>query len=101
MDESREAGALGSKLDEAWARRVKEAEEWNARLESGDLRPSSLTRLTWSMKSLRGGRGYREKIAALEKRWREKDGRMEPSIAWALNDTVGYSFWLGGLFKVM
>jgi ATP-binding cassette, subfamily C (CFTR/MRP), member 1 len=46
------------------------------------------------------GVGYTEKRAALEQHWLNHDGRKEASLAWALNDTFGLSFWLGGLFKV-
>ncbi|KAK7690924.1 hypothetical protein QCA50_006027 [Cerrena zonata] len=101
MDESREAGYLSSKLDEAWAQRVKAAEEWNLRLDNGEIHPGLTTRLRWTLKALRRGQGYRERIAAMEKQWRETDGRKEASLAWALNDTFGRSFWLGGIFKVI
>lgn len=101
MDEVRQAGYLGSKLDEAWSHRVKAAEDWNSQLDKGEIHPDRITRLTWVMKALRSGQGYHEKIAVLEKQWRESDGRKEPSLAWALNDTFGRSFWLGGIFKVV
>ena len=89
-------------MDEAWARRVKEAQEWNARLEKGEIRPPVLKRAKWTFQALRNrGSGYSEKRAALERQWLEHDGRKEASLAWALNDTLGLSFWLGGLFKVL
>ncbi|KAI0806352.1 ABC protein [Irpex lacteus] len=102
LDSSRECGPLGDRLDEAWARRVKEAQEWNARLEKGEIRPPVLKRAKWTFQALRNrGSGYSEKRAALERQWLEHDGRKEASLAWALNDTLGLSFWLGGLFKVL
>ena len=100
MDEPRQAGYLGSKLDDAWARRVQEAEDWNLRLDKGEVHPGFITRLKWTLCALREGNGYHERLAAMEKQWRESDGRKEASLAWALNDTFGYSFWLGGIFKV-
>ncbi|TCD60600.1 hypothetical protein EIP91_009818 [Steccherinum ochraceum] len=100
MDESREAGKLGQKLDEAWARRVKVAEEWNDKLDKGEVYPTLYTRVKWNVQSLRHPGTYAEHRSALEKHWREVDGRREASLVWALNDVFGISFWLGGLFKV-
>ncbi|KAI0661576.1 ABC protein [Cubamyces menziesii] len=101
MDESRESGILGAKLDEAWARRVQAADEWNARLAKGDIKPSLIKRAKWSIQALRGQGSYSERRAALESRWREVDGRKQPSLAWALNDVFGRDFWFGGGFKVI
>ncbi|KAI0342890.1 ABC protein [Trametopsis cervina] len=102
LDSSREAGPLGDKLDEAWDRRVREAEDWNARLDRGEIRPGMFKRAKWSLQALKTrGTSYAERRELLEKRWREHDGRKEASLAWALNDTFGLSFWLGGLFKVL
>ncbi|KAH9856552.1 ABC protein [Lenzites betulinus] len=101
MDESRESGVLGDKLDQAWARRVKAADEWNQRLANGDVKPSAFTRVKWSARALRGKGTYAERRAALEQRWRDTDGRKEASLAWALNDVFGRDFWFGGAFKVI
>ncbi|KAI0768143.1 ABC protein [Trametes elegans] len=101
MDESRESGLLGAKLDEAWARRVKLADEWNDRLVNGEVQPGHLQRAKWSVQALKGQGSYRERRAALEKHWREVDGRREASLAWALNDVLGRDFWYGGIFKVI
>ena len=101
MDYSRESGNLGQQLDEAWARRVQEAKEWNARLENGEIRPSIFKRAKWSVQALRGEGTYSERRAALETHWREVDGRKEASLAWSLNDVFGRDFWFGGAFKVV
>ncbi|KAI0956120.1 hypothetical protein AcV7_006609 [Taiwanofungus camphoratus] len=101
MDETRESGVLGAKLDDAWARRVKGAEDWNARLANGEIRPGFCTRAKWFLKALRSGWHFSEKRAALEQQWRETDGRKEASLAWALNDVFGFTFWTGGVFKVI
>lgn len=107
MDSSREAGYLGDKLDKAWARRVKEADDWNARLADGSIKPGIGKRLKWSIQAAAGrvirGRkseGFHERMQDMEQHWRDVDGRKEASLAWALNDTFGASFWLGGFFKV-
>lgn len=101
MDESREAGVLGDKLDQAWARRVKAANEWNARLAAGDIKPSLYKRAKWSAQALRGSGTYGERRITLEEQWRAVGGRKEPSLAWALNDVFGRDFWFGGAFKVI
>ncbi|TBU32613.1 P-loop containing nucleoside triphosphate hydrolase protein [Dichomitus squalens] len=101
MDYSRESGNLGQQLDEAWARRVQAAKEWNARLDNGEIRPSVFKRIKWSLQALRGKGTYAERRAALETHWREVDGRREASLAWSLNDVFGRDFWFGGAFKVI
>jgi ATP-binding cassette subfamily C (CFTR/MRP) protein 1 len=96
MDSTRECGVLSRNFDEAWARRCAIAEEWNARLEKGEVNPSMLTRARWLFTSLHGGPDMEES----ERQWRTKEGRKEPSIARALNEVFGWTFWSGGLFKV-
>ncbi|KAF7375203.1 ABC protein [Mycena sanguinolenta] len=96
-----EAGYLAEKLDAAWARRVKEAKEWNVGLDDGRIAPPIRLRFIWAVKALRAGTGYRNRRAALEKRWREVTGRREASLAWSLNDVLGHLFWIGGASKVL
>ncbi len=100
LDESREAAYLSNKLDESWTRRVENADIWNARLAKGEIRPGLLKRTKWFFQAMKSGSGYSERRQTLEQHWRDVDGRKEASLAWALNDTFGFSFWLGGLFKV-
>ena len=100
MDESREAGYLGDRLSASWDARVKAAAEWNARLANGEIQPGVMLRTQWFFQSVKAGLGYRARRQELEERWRVKDGMKEASLVWALNDTFGFSFWLGGLFKV-
>jgi len=96
MDSTRECGVLSRSFDEAWARRCAIAEEWNTRLEKGQVNPSMITHVRWLFASLHGGLDTDES----ERRWRVTGGRKEPSIARALNDVLGWTFWTGGLFKV-
>lgn len=92
MDPSREARLLSTQLDEAWARRVAKAKEWNARLASGEIKPSIFQRSEWYAKSLVGKGSYSEQ----EVRWRTVDGKRHASLTWALNDVLGRAFWAGG-----
>ncbi|KAJ7056634.1 ABC protein [Mycena amicta] len=96
-----EAGYLSEKLDNAWERRVKAAEDWNAGLLDGRSNPPLLKRGVWVFASLARGIAFRKHFASLEKHWREAGGRREASLAWALNDVLGHMFWFGGAFKVL
>ncbi|KAG6332161.1 hypothetical protein ID866_6927 [Astraeus odoratus] len=107
LDSSRQAGILSEKFEVAWSKRVKSAEEWNAKLASGEIRPSVMQRLVWILRAIPSEKNqkseaqtYSERLVALEQRWKEIDGLKEASLAWALNDVFGWSFWLGGVFKV-
>lgn len=100
MDESHEAGFLSAKLDEAWARRVTQANDWNLRLEVGSVNPNIFLRLSWTFRAIAGGRDYRQRFESLEKHWRSIGGRKTPSLAWSLNDVFAKMFWVGGAFKV-
>jgi ATP-binding cassette subfamily C (CFTR/MRP) protein 1 len=94
LDERRTSAVLSAKLDAAWARRCAAADEYNARLTAGQIKPSLWTKWKWAMNP-RGGNTMEK-----EKQWREKDGRKEPSLAWSLNEVFGFEFWSAGLFKV-
>ncbi|KAG0705743.1 ABC protein [Suillus ampliporus] len=94
MDTSRESAVLAAKLEAAWQWRVKAAADWNAHLESGELRPSLLKRTGWALRAIpsngqKQGATWSERRKAFQKRWRESEGRKEASLVWALNDVVG------------
>jgi ATP-binding cassette subfamily C (CFTR/MRP) protein 1 len=104
MDTSRESGVLAAQLEGAWQRRVRAAADWNARLESGELRPSLLKRTSWALRAIssKGDKQtttWYERRAAFQKRWRESEGRKQASLTWALNDVFYRMFWIGGVFK--
>ncbi|KAH9929982.1 P-loop containing nucleoside triphosphate hydrolase protein [Fomitopsis serialis] len=100
LDDAREAGALGAQFDAAWAARVQAAAEWNAQLAAGELHPPLWLRIRWFLVALVHLARFAETRRELERAWREGGGRREPSIAWALNDVFGWTFWTGGIFKV-
>ncbi|KAG8995314.1 hypothetical protein FRB94_009286 [Tulasnella sp. JGI-2019a] len=97
LDASREAGLMSKKLDESWKRRCERAKDWNAKLDSGEMRAPVMKRMKWTLRSL----GRQDRYEVYERRWREVDGRREPSLVWALNEVLGRSFWAGGFFKVI
>ncbi|KAI0733631.1 ABC protein [Fomitopsis betulina] len=98
LDPSREAGTLGPQFDAAWTARVQAAAEWNAQLAAGEVHPSLWLKIKWFFIAL--VHLQFAMYAELERAWRDGGGRREPSIAWALNDVFGWTFWSGGIFKV-
>ncbi|KDR79020.1 hypothetical protein GALMADRAFT_244748 [Galerina marginata CBS 339.88] len=101
LNEAQSSDVLSKKFDDSWTLRQQKAEAWNTNLQRGLVRPSVFKRLSWFLQSVSTGRNYRNKWVELEKHWREVDGRKNASIALALNDTMGFYFWTGGLFKVL
>lgn len=67
---------------ESFKRRRKEAQEYNARLEGGKVKPG-LRAIWWAV---RGNR------AAREKTWRERDGKHKASLILAMNDSIKWFF---------
>lgn len=107
MDKSRETATLSAKLDASWLKRVAAAEDWNRRLKSGEVKPNLVKRIKWNAEALwpgekgkQGLKTFHERRQAFEDHWRNVEGVREPSLAWSLNDTFGWHFWAGGLFKV-
>ncbi|GAA6028671.1 hypothetical protein JCM8097_007340 [Rhodosporidiobolus ruineniae] len=87
MDPTREAGYLADKFEANFERRRKEIDEWNAKLDSGEYKPSSVQRTKWRARAALGlGRA---------------DGKREVGLALALSDTFFWEFWSAGLFKVV
>ncbi|KAG9017508.1 hypothetical protein FRB90_001017 [Tulasnella sp. 427] len=89
MDDTRSAGRYARLIDESFERRQKEASKYNAKLDSGEIKPSSFKTVWWSI------RGDKEKRY---KEWIEKR-RKKASLLWALNDAIKTWFWSGILIK--
>ncbi|KAI6165738.1 ABC protein [Pisolithus thermaeus] len=106
LDLSRQAGPLAEKLEAAWKKRVEAAADWNNRLDRGEIHPSIVKRLIWAIRAITPERGfakrtYSERRARLEQHWRDVGGKKHASLTWALNDVLAWSFWPGGVFKVI
>ncbi|KAJ3741472.1 ABC protein [Lentinula detonsa] len=99
MDETMAAARLSEQLDKAWARRIEEANDWNMKLELGEIDPGVIKRIFWFVQAL-ASKNPRSRRRSLEKYWREIAGRREASLAWSLNEVFGHLFWIGGAFKV-
>ncbi|THV02862.1 ABC transporter [Dendrothele bispora CBS 962.96] len=91
LQDERAAARIGEIILESFERRQKKANEYNERLARGDVSPG-LKAVWWTLKGNRQAR---------EKEWREKTGKKRASLVWAMNDSVKWFFWTGGLFKVI
>ncbi|PIL29785.1 ATP-binding cassette transporter [Ganoderma sinense ZZ0214-1] len=90
LQDHRASAAIAEKITKSFERRQKEAAEYNERLANGEINPG-LKGVWWSLRGVRAER---------EKQWREKDGRKRASLVFAMNDSVKWWFWAGGLFKL-
>jgi len=91
LQPERGAQHIAQKINESFERRAVSAKEYNDRLERGEIGPG-IKGIWWSI---------RGKRAEKEKEWREKTGKKRPSLIWAMNDSVKWWFWSGGLLKVV
>ncbi|KAG6909964.1 hypothetical protein DXG01_014233 [Tephrocybe rancida] len=92
LQDTRGAAYIAQKINASFDRRHKEAQEYNARLENGEISPGLWKKTVWTLSGKR-----KEK----EKKWREVDGKKRASLIWAMNDSVKWWFWSGGVFKVI
>ncbi|KAH9989454.1 ABC transporter [Russula vinacea] len=92
LQDHRSSGVIAEAILTSFDARRKKADEYNARLANGEIKPPLSLRL---MSRLRGDGEERLK------RWREKDGKAQPSLTWAMNDAVKWWFWSGGILKVI
>ncbi|KAF9046870.1 ABC transporter [Hymenopellis radicata] len=91
LQDHRGAAIIGDKISRSFAKRQKDAAEYNARLLNGDIKPG-LKAVWWTIRDDRAGK---------EKQWREKDGQRKPSLVYAINDSVKWWFWSSAIFKVI
>lgn len=92
MDEKRTASALATKFQKAYAHRQAAAREYNKKLESGLISPSMLRRALWRL--------TKGSVEKKRERWLSKKTR-RASLVWALSETGGLFFWMGGVSKVV
>ncbi|KAJ7056631.1 ABC transporter [Mycena amicta] len=83
---------ISEKINASFDRRHKEATDYNSRLARGEISPPFWLALWWA---LRGSRDDRLK------KWQQVGGRRRASLIFAINDSVFYWFWSGGVLKVI
>jgi hypothetical protein len=91
LQEDRSAAVIAKKITDSFESRRKKADEYNDRLARGKVSPG-LRGIWWSLKGNRQER---------ERHWREVTGKRKPSLILAMNDSVFWFFWIGGLFKLI
>ena len=90
LQDNRSAALIANKITRSYEARRKAADEYNARLAKGEFSPG-WRKVWWTLT------GH---SAEKEKAWREKDGRVRPSLTLAMNDSVKWWFWSAGALKV-
>ncbi|CUA72234.1 hypothetical protein RSOLAG22IIIB_00899 [Rhizoctonia solani] len=90
LGESRAAHVYSSRLQNAFERRRAALEDFKNRVENHQAHPPSWRRFLWK---LTGSQSRKEE------QWRQTMAKRQPSLASALNDTVFWWFWIGGLYK--
>lgn len=91
LQDSRASIVIADKINASYQRRAKAAKEYNTRLAAGEISPG--WRVVWW--TLKGRR------KELEEEWRTKTGKKKPGLVWAINDSVKWWFWFGGLCKFL
>ena len=92
LQEHRSSEVIGNAILDSFEARRRKTDEYNTRLANGEIKPPSRLRLISAL------RGDGEKRL---KRWVEKDGKKQPSLTFAINDSVKWWFWSGGILKVV
>ena len=95
LGHERDAGVLSKKLLASFQKRWDEADAYNAKLEAGEVPVPRKLKMKWAL-----GAGEGKTKQEKEKEWREKSGKKQPSLMWALSDVFGWYFWASGLIKV-
>jgi hypothetical protein len=88
LQEYRSSDVIANAILDSFEARCRKADEYNTRLANGEIKPPLKLRL---MSALRGDGEERLK------QWIEKDGRKQPSLTLAINDSVKWWFWSGGI----
>ena len=92
MDDARSSALLSEKLVSNLMARQDKAAEFNRLLEDPNTPLPLWQRITFPLLPNRKAR---------EKDFRTKSGKRTASLGWALSDTFGAYFWMGGTFKIV
>jgi hypothetical protein len=92
LQDHRSSGIIAEAILTSFDARRKKADEYNVRLANGEIKPPLSLRLMARLRS-----DGEERL----RRWREKDGKAQPSLTWAMNDAIKWWFWSGGVLKVI
>ena len=91
LQDDRSSSVIAEKILCSFEERQKKAVEYNSRLATGEISPG-LKGIWWSI------RGQREER---EREWRAKSGKKRASLTLAVNDSVFWLFWSGGILRLI
>ena len=91
LQDDRSSSVIAEKILCSFEERQKKAVEYNSRLATGEISPG-LKGIWWSI------RGQREER---ERKWRAKSGKKRASLTLAVNDSVFWLFWSGGILRLI
>ena len=89
---SRDSAKYAAQIEGAFQRRRARADETNAKIDKGELKPPLRLCLVWALT----GNSARRCDA-----WIANHPRAKPSLALALNDAVFWWLWVGGALKLL
>jgi hypothetical protein len=92
LSEDRSAEAIGKAIVESFQRRHEAAQAYNKRLDAGEIKPAIYKRIFWTVRG-----NYDQRF----NNWKSKDGRRKASLTLAMNDSVFWWFWIGGILKLV
>ena len=92
LQENRSSEVIANAILDSFEARRRKADEYNTCLSSREIKPP----LRLCLMSVLWG-GSEERL----KQWVEKDGRKQPSLTLAINDSVKWWFWSGGILMVV
>ncbi|KAI9463348.1 ABC transporter [Lactarius psammicola] len=91
LQEHRSSEVIANAILDSFEARRRKSDEFNTRLANGEIKPPLRLRL---MSALRGDGEERLR------KWVEKDGKKQPSLTLAINDSIKWWFWSGGILMV-
>ncbi len=91
LQDSRKSKVIADKIANSFSTRVAKAKAYNEGLVNGEISPG-IRRIWWLF---RGNAKERERL------WRTKHGQKKASLALAMNDSVAWWFWTGGVMKCL
>jgi hypothetical protein len=90
LQDDRASAVVAKNVVDDFERRREVADAYNTRLLRGEVSPG-LRSVWWRITGKR---------AQKEKEWREKTGKKRPSLVFAMNYSVKWWFWSGGLCRL-
>ncbi len=92
LQEHRSSEVIANAILDSFEARRRKVDKYNTRLANGEIKPPLRLRLMSAL-----WKDGEERL----RQWVEKDGRKQPSLTLAINDSIKWWFWSGGIMKVV